>query len=100
MVEQDTGGGHGQQHLAERLPDPAREALEGGQVDGILFYSPRTAATFAALVRVAQLEPCLAPMTAFCLSGPVAEALNGLPFRDIQVSDEPRQGALLSLIGN
>ena len=86
--------------VAEHLPGVAREALATGKVDGILFYSPRTAATFTDLVKSAGLEAALRPVTAYCLSAPVAEALDGLPFRDIQVSDEPRQGALLSLIGN
>ena len=84
---------------AEYLPDAAREALAAGTLDGVLFYSPRTAASFAALVRAAGLDGSLKSLTAYCLSAPVAEALEGLPFCDIQVSDEPRQSALLSLIG-
>ena len=86
--------------VAERLPDAAREALAAGKVDGILFYSPRTAASFATLVRKAELDAALKTLTAYCLSAPVAKALAGLPFCDIQVSDEPKQPALLSLIGN
>ncbi len=85
---------------ATHLPEAACQALAAGTVDGVLFYSPRTAASFAALVRAAELEATLKPLTAYCLSAPVAEALAGLPFCDIQVSDEPRQSALLSLIGN
>ena len=85
---------------AKHLPEAAREALAAGTVDGVLFYSPRTAASFAALVKAAGLEATLKPLIAYCLSAPVAEALAGLPFCDIQVSDVPRQSALLSLIGN
>ena len=85
---------------AEHLPGMAREVLEAGTVDGVLFYSPRTAASFANLVREAELEAALKTLTAYCLSAPVAEALAGLPFCDIRVSDEPKQPALLSLIGN
>jgi len=85
---------------AKHLLDVAREALMAGTIDGVLFYSPRTAASFATLVKAVGLEATLKPLIAYCLSAPVAEALVGLPFCDIQVSDEPRQSALLSLIGN
>ena len=88
-----------QAQAAKHLPEAARDALTAGTIDGVLFYSPRTAASFAALVRAAELEATLKPLTAYCLSAPVAEALAGLPFCDIRVSAEPRQSALLSLIG-
>jgi len=85
---------------SDYLPEVARAALEGGRIDGVLFYSPRTAARFVTLVRAAGLERSLAAVTAYCLSRPVAEALDGVTFCDIRVSDEPTQAALLSLLGN
>lgn len=86
--------------VVAQLPAVAREALEGGRIDGVLLYSPRTATTFADLVRKAELLPTLTSVTAYCLSAAVAKALQGLSFGDIKVSDEPSEDALLSLIGN
>jgi uroporphyrinogen-III synthase len=83
---------------ATRLPEAARTGLAGGRIEGVLFHSPRTARTFASLVREEGLASALAPVTAFCLSRAVAEALAGLPFAGVRVAGAPNQSSLLSLI--
>lgn len=83
---------------AGELPEVAVAALRGRQVDGALFYSPRTARQFADLVRDAGLEQELVTLTAYCLSNAVAEALTGLPFRTVVVADEPNQTSLLACL--
>ncbi|HUD53168.1 uroporphyrinogen-III synthase [Parvibaculum sp.] len=80
---------------ADCLPEAAIEALGTGAADGVLFYSPRTARSFASLIRAAGLEQTLVTLTAYCLSGAVADALAGLPFKAIETATEPTQAALL-----
>ncbi|HEX7775905.1 MAG TPA: uroporphyrinogen-III synthase, partial [Parvibaculum sp.] len=81
------------------LPEAAASALKAGRIDGALFHSPRTAASFAALVRSARLEGALSGVTAYCLSAAVAEALAGLPFAAVEAAASPDQTALLALLG-
>ncbi|MCE9647996.1 MAG: uroporphyrinogen-III synthase [Parvibaculum sp.] len=83
---------------AMRLPEVARAGLAGGGIEGVLFHSPRTARTFASLAREEGLGGALSPVTAYCLSQAVAEALAGLPFAAVRVAGAPNQSSLLSLI--
>ena len=83
---------------ADVLPDAARDALKTGTVEGILFYSPRTARIFADLLRAEGLDGAIAPLSAFCLSPAVAEALQGLSFKSVRIAREPNQQALLDLL--
>ena len=85
---------------APHLPDAAARALRAGELDGALFYSPRTARSFAALIREAGLEQALRPLAAYCLSAAVAGALRGLPFRAVPIADEPSQAAMLRLLAD
>jgi uroporphyrinogen-III synthase len=83
---------------AERLSDTARAALSQGRVDAVTLFSPRTARTFARIVRDAGLEDTLASVDLLCLSRAVAEALGSLPGRRLLVAAEPTQNALIDLI--
>lgn len=80
------------------LPENARTELRAGRLDGILFYSPRTARTFARLIRDEGAESALTRVAAYCLSQAVADVLNGLPFAAVQVAKAPDQLSLLRLI--
>lgn len=77
-------------------------ALDEQQLDGVLFYSPRTAATFATLAGTATIQRCqgggLGAVKAYCLSPAVAEALAGCTFEAVRVSPHPNQEALFSLV--
>ncbi len=81
------------------LPVDARNALEQGTVDAVLFYSPRTAAHFATLVAAAGLQSCCRQIVAGCLSAAVAEAAAALPFAEIRVAATPDQAALFDVLG-
>lgn len=83
---------------ADDLPNEAGDSLRGGLLDGVVFFSPRTAATFAALVKKVGLQETTAPLAAFCLSRAVAGALGSLPWRAHCVPDEPEGELLAQLI--
>ncbi|GEO82800.1 uroporphyrinogen-III synthase [Pararhodospirillum oryzae] len=84
---------------ATALSPETVQALNAGALDAVLLFSPRTARTFAELVRGAGLEARLAPVVAYALSPAVADALAGLPFSAVRVAAAPTQEALLALIG-
>ncbi len=85
---------------SESLSAEARDALRAGDIAGVVLYSPRTARTFAELVRGGGLEDILANIDAFCLSAAVADALSGLGWRKLAVARHPGQAAIVGLIGN
>lgn len=78
----------------EALPQAASQALKAGDVNGVLLYSPRTAAAFAALVQ----GTALGTVTAYCLSPAVADKVSNLAWRDVKIAAQPDQDALLVLL--
>ncbi len=83
---------------ATRLGPATVAALREGLLDGVLFFSPRTAQTFASLVENDGLDATCAGLAAFCLSPAVADALGGLAFRHVRVAQRPETDALLALL--
>ena len=83
---------------AATLPDAARQALAGRELDGALFFSPRTGGAFVRLARMADLDQDCAHLSAYCLSGAVAEAVRALPWRALRIAAAARQEALLALL--
>ena len=79
----------------EQLPPLAVRALGAGQIDAVLFFSPRTAAAFVRLARAANVAGGCDKVTACCLSPAVAQAAAGLNWRDVVVTAEPREAAML-----
>jgi uroporphyrinogen-III synthase len=69
---------------AAGLSENIEEALQNKTIDIVLFFSPRTAATFVTLIRKAGLETACRAMTALCLSAAVAKAAGDLPWRDMR----------------
>ncbi len=84
--------------VAQELDVAARDALRNRALDGVLFFSPRTAHAFADQIRRSPLISTLGSVTAWCLSAAVAHALGDLPFARVAVPETPTQDALLSLI--
>jgi len=82
---------------AETLPAYALSALSTGDVDGVVLYSPRTGAAFARLVDKAGAGAHLKAVSAYCLSGAVADQIKGLAWRKIYVATHPDQASLLAL---
>jgi uroporphyrinogen-III synthase len=84
--------------VKQALPEATLKALKAGKIDGVLFFSPRTAGQFAMLARQAGISSALGGVTAYCLSAAVAGELSGLGFRAIHIAAEPSQKSLLALI--
>ena len=85
---------------ADSLSPATIEALESGGFDLMLFFSPRTAATFAALTQAAgdkAVEGCRRA-AALCLSPAVANVLGALPFRSMESADHPDLPSMLQLV--
>ncbi|KAF0118161.1 MAG: uroporphyrinogen-III synthase [Rhodospirillaceae bacterium] len=82
---------------ATALTPATAQRIAEGAIDAALFYSPRTAATFAALVRAAGIGEGLAATSACCLSDAVRQALAGLPWRRVWVAATPTQDSLLAI---
>lgn len=84
---------------AGALSAETRDALEAGTLDGVLLFSPRTAALFAELVTDAGVSETCREMNAYCLSPAVAEKAQSVAWRDVVVATEPSQEALLRALG-
>ncbi len=78
--------------------EEARHALKDGPLDGVLFYSPRSAAAFVDLTEAEDLAEGCRRLTAFCLSAAVGDAVNTLPWRQVAVAPRPTQESLLQLV--
>ena len=74
------------------------QALKEGAVDGILFFSPRTAETFVILARNADLAESCSGVMAFCLSAAVAAMAEGLAWRQVVIAGRPVEDSLLAAI--
>lgn len=85
---------------ARRLPAAAARALAEGALDAVLFFSPRSAATFVSLARKAGVEPALARLDALCLSEAVAQVVRETAWRSVAVAARPDQPALLQLVSH
>ncbi len=83
---------------ADVLPPALRDALIGGRLDAALFYSPRTAATFARLVDSAGLVHHCVTLSVVCLSAAVRDALGDISFRSVVVADRPDQDSLMAAL--
>ena len=70
-------------------------ALTEGRVAAALFFSPRTARHFVALIEAAGLEAACGGVDAHALSPAVAEVLGALPWRTVYACASPSQAALL-----
>ncbi|MDH5773180.1 MAG: uroporphyrinogen-III synthase [Rhodospirillaceae bacterium] len=84
----------------DTFPANGAVAINDGLIDGVLFYSPRTAKTFVALIKKIGLENKLSHISAYCLSDGVKKMVETLGWREIKVAKTPEQQALLALIGN
>lgn len=75
-----------------------QEALDAGEVDIALFYSPRTATIFEEVVADYGRSDWLRKMDALCLSTRVAENLLG-PWRSKEYAVIPTEKAMFSMLG-
>ena len=86
---------------ARTLPQAAINALEvnameSTNINGVLFFSPRTASCFVSLVEKAGLTDRTRHLIAHCLSPTVAEAVSAAVWLDIRTALRPRRQDLLA----
>lgn len=81
-----------------QLSPAARRALTDGNIDMVLFFSPRSARAFVKLTRAAAIDSALAQVTAICLSAAVAQQAGEVTWRRIRTASEPEQAALLEQV--
>lgn len=81
-----------------RLSTETVDALRAGKLDGVLFFSPRTADTFVTLLRKERLVRTCRALSAFCLSDAVAERAGAVAWRRILVAPRPDRDSLLTLL--
>ena len=86
--------------VTQGLPPDAQAALAAGAIDGVLHYSPRSAAAFLAGARDAGLTPAALAAAHFCLSAAVAAPLVAAGAATIRIAPAPDEPALLRLIEN
>jgi uroporphyrinogen-III synthase len=80
-----------------RLPAEVESAFAAQEIDGVLHFSPRTAAAF--ITAAAAFAPAALALPQFCLSAAVAKPLQEAGARDLRVPARPDEAALLELIG-
>jgi uroporphyrinogen-III synthase len=78
-------------------PTTAKLIADGG-FDFALFFSPRTAATFARLVEEAEVGGGLHETVAISISAAADAMLADLPFRDRDIAGAPTQAALIETL--
>jgi len=83
---------------AETIGPITADALKGGNLDGVLLFSPRTAALFCRLVTDGGLVELCSPVIACCLSAAVADEAAALPWAGIVVAETPDAQALLDTV--
>jgi uroporphyrinogen-III synthase len=79
------------------LPSPVAAALRRGDLDAVLLMSPRTAASWCALVSAAGLAEKARQLMYLCLSSGVAEAARSLAPVRIEVAAKPTEEEMLAL---
>ena len=82
---------------AAALDASVAEALRAGRIDGVLFFSRRTAEAFVAAVEAAGLSEALATIACYALSERIAEPLRALSC-PVEVAARPDFDGIQALI--
>ena len=75
-----------------------RGAIKSGEIDDVLLFSARTAATFAEVLWASGLSGRADAMRALCLSDAVAKAADAVPWAGVAVAAHSDQESLLALL--
>jgi len=84
---------------AADLPAAARSAIAGGDIHGVLHFSPRSAATFVEAARVVGILDKALNLLHYCLSRQVAAPLEAAGAAHIRIASRSDENALLDLVG-
>lgn len=74
------------------------ESIKNGTLNGVVFFSPRSAQIANELVRAHGLSEYAPNISAYCLSLAVAEAAGALPWRHLRTCHSPTQAAMVDLL--
>ena len=85
-------------NIAAQLPETAREALSDGSLDAVMLFSPRTARTFATLLKKAEMETTCTGLHLLCLSEAVANELRNIPSSSVRIAARPTTDALFDVL--
>ena len=80
---------------ADNFSEGTQKSLKEQQIDAVLFFSPRTAETFANLIIKAGLKDITGSLSAVCLSGTVADPIRNLGWWEIVVAKTADQESLV-----
>lgn len=84
---------------ASSLPSHIPEQVKGGEIDVVLFFSPRSAETFVSLAEENGFADALAGMTALCLSDAVAEKAGAVAWKNAIVAGALNETAMIAALG-
>ena len=83
---------------ASRLPPDAEKALARREVDGVLHYSRRSAETFVAAVRAADVATPAMAAGHYCLSADIGAVLTNAGAGRVEIAAKPDENALFVLL--
>ena len=83
---------------ADSLSAQIVEKIRKKAFDGVLFYSPRTAAIFTRIILETALEGCFKNAVAFCLSENIAEKAEELAWKEIALPENPNEASMIALL--
>lgn len=85
--------------VARTIMVPAmRQALNNEKIDGVLFYSARTAEIFVRLIEQEDQKRLCRPMIAYCLSSHISTKLPLDMFGGLRIAPHASEAALLALL--
>ena len=83
---------------ANSLPSTVADKIKGRKIDGVLFFSPRTAHIFNQVIQASGLEEYLGNSIAICLSQNVADIAAKTDWKKIHVSEKPTEQSMITLL--
>jgi uroporphyrinogen-III synthase len=84
---------------AQDLSPACLDGLDRNAFAAALFFSPRTGAIFAGLLKKYGRTNAVSSINALCLSDSVVESLKFLPWRDVQAAPTPGMAGMMALLG-
>ncbi|MEO1609531.1 MAG: uroporphyrinogen-III synthase [Pseudomonadota bacterium] len=82
-----------------QLPAALLSQIVTGDIDGVVLLSPRTAQTYADLIRAYQIEHAIHRLVHFCLSPSVADRLSQIQIDDVRIPQRPSIHGMIALTG-
>lgn len=82
----------------KKLTEKCKKFLMTNSIDGILFFSTRTAKTFCSLVERSNLLDSIKNITAYSMSKKITENLASYCWKNIITSSQPTQESILNCI--